>query len=69
MRCPECGSMEKNKVCNTRTNIDQTITKRRRECLTCGHRWTTYEMDAAEIKNLSNDNDDVNNDIARFLDD
>ena len=70
MRCPACSSMKKNKICNTRTNVDQTITKRRRECLVCDHRWTTYEMDTSEIKNLTTiDNDDEGDAIARFLDD
>lgn len=67
MRCPNCNSTEKNKVCNTRINIDQTIVRRRRECSVCSHRWTTYEMDASEVKNLS---EDINNDsMSRFLDD
>ncbi len=40
MRCPYCGK-EENKVVDTRES-DETI-RRRRECLMCGRRFTTYE--------------------------
>ncbi len=40
MHCPYCGK-EQNKVIDTRESID-TI-RRRRECLDCGRRFTTYE--------------------------
>ncbi len=40
MHCPFCKS-EENKVIDTR-EADQTI-RRRRECLACGRRFTTYE--------------------------
>lgn len=40
MHCPFCGKQE-NKVIDTRES-DQTI-RRRRECLECGRRFTTYE--------------------------
>ncbi len=40
MHCPYCGK-ERNKVIDTRESID-TI-RRRRECLDCGRRFTTYE--------------------------
>lgn len=42
MKCPYCGDLE-NKVIDSRLNKDSTITRRRRECLSCDQRFTTYE--------------------------
>ena len=42
MRCPACASLE-DKVVDSRTADDGTTTRRRRECLACGRRFTTYE--------------------------
>ena len=42
MKCPSCANME-NKVVDSRTNRDGDMTRRRRECLNCGERFTTYE--------------------------
>ncbi|MFO7761214.1 MAG: transcriptional regulator NrdR [Thermodesulfobacteriota bacterium] len=42
MKCPYCGHLE-NKVVDSRLNKDYTITRRRRACLSCGSRFTTYE--------------------------
>ncbi len=42
MKCPDCSNME-NKVVDSRTNRDGDMTRRRRECLICGERFTTYE--------------------------
>lgn len=42
MKCPNCSNME-NKVVDSRTNRDGDMTRRRRECLSCGERFTTYE--------------------------
>jgi transcriptional repressor NrdR len=42
MRCPGCGSLE-NKVVDSRTARDGDAIRRRRECLACGVRFTTYE--------------------------
>jgi transcriptional repressor NrdR len=42
MRCPGCGSLE-NKVVDSRTARDGDAIRRRRECLGCGARFTTYE--------------------------
>lgn len=42
MKCPNCSNME-NKVVDSRTNRDGDLTRRRRECLSCGERFTTYE--------------------------
>lgn len=42
MKCPNCSNVE-NKVIDSRTNREGDITRRRRECLSCGDRFTTYE--------------------------
>ena len=42
MRCPSCGFTE-TKVIDSRPYDDNASIRRRRECLECGHRFTTYE--------------------------
>lgn len=42
MRCPSCGSPE-SKVVDSRSSEDGTAIRRRRECLSCAFRFTTYE--------------------------
>ncbi|MBU2552092.1 MAG: transcriptional regulator NrdR [Proteobacteria bacterium] len=42
MKCPFCADME-NKVIDSRLGKDGLSIRRRRECLECGHRFTTYE--------------------------
>ncbi|MCL1798467.1 MAG: transcriptional regulator NrdR [Eggerthellaceae bacterium] len=42
MRCPSCGYGE-SKVVDSRPFEDNASIRRRRECLDCGHRFTTYE--------------------------
>ncbi len=42
MRCPQCGHQE-DKVVDSRPSQDGRAIRRRRECLKCGGRFTTYE--------------------------
>jgi transcriptional repressor NrdR len=42
MRCPACGQGD-DKVVDSRTADDGGAIRRRRECLTCGRRFTTFE--------------------------
>ena len=42
MRCPYCGFVE-SKVIDTRPNEENETIRRRRECLSCMRRFTTYE--------------------------
>ena len=42
MRCPSCGHPE-DRVVDSRESQDGQATRRRRECLGCGRRFTTYE--------------------------
>ena len=43
MRCPFCG-FEESKVIDSRPTDEGERIRRRRECLECGKRFTTYEM-------------------------
>ena len=43
MKCPYCGCVE-SKVVDSRSADDGERIRRRRECLRCGKRFTTYEM-------------------------
>ena len=42
MKCPSCSGME-NKVIDSRLNKEGNVIRRRRECLSCTDRFTTYE--------------------------
>ncbi len=42
MKCPFCNSLD-SKVVDSRLNDDGTSIRRRRECVGCGKRYTTYE--------------------------
>ncbi len=42
MRCPFCGTSE-DRVVDSRESRDRGTIRRRRECLACGRRFTTYE--------------------------
>lgn len=48
MRCPFCGYKE-DKVVDSRATAEESAVRRRRECLKCGKRFTTYEY----IKKIS----------------
>jgi transcriptional repressor NrdR len=48
MKCPYCGS-EEFKTLETRDSLENT-TRRRKECINCGKRFTTYEyVESVEI--------------------
>ena len=42
MKCPFCSESD-NKVIDSRMSKDGEVIRRRRECLECGRRFTTYE--------------------------
>lgn len=42
MRCPKCGCQD-DKVIDSRASREGATIRRRRECATCGYRFTTYE--------------------------
>jgi len=42
VKCPFCGYVD-NKVVDSRVSKDASVIRRRRQCLDCGQRFTTYE--------------------------
>lgn len=42
MRCPYCGSLD-DRVIESRTMANGETIRRRRECISCGYRFTSYE--------------------------
>lgn len=42
MKCPACGTID-DKVIDSRLGKDNTVIRRRRQCLNCNKRFTTYE--------------------------
>ncbi|NNG02313.1 MAG: transcriptional repressor NrdR [Desulfobacteraceae bacterium] len=42
MKCPFCGILD-NKVIDSRVSKDGSVIRRRRECIDCNRRFTTYE--------------------------
>ena len=55
MKCPECECVE-DKVLETRVSKDKAIIRRRRECVSCGYRFTTQEeLVKSEIYVIKND--------------
>ncbi len=56
MKCPNCGH-EENKVVDSRPVQDGRAVRRRRECLGCNERFTTYEyVEAATLTVMKSDN-------------
>jgi len=56
MKCPECGH-EEDKVVDSRPSQDGRAIRRRRECLKCGNRFTTYEyVETGSLTVVKSDN-------------
>lgn len=55
MRCPKCGSLE-DKVIDSRLSKDGASIRRRRECIDCETRYTTYEeIERIELRAIKRD--------------
>ncbi|TAE77165.1 MAG: transcriptional repressor NrdR [Verrucomicrobia bacterium] len=55
MRCVQCGSF-KDKVLDSRMSKDGTTIRRRRECVGCTYRYTTYEqIERTELRVVKRD--------------
>ena len=55
MRCIQCGD-HRDKVIDSRMSKDGTTIRRRRECLHCGYRYTTYEqLERTELRVVKKD--------------
>jgi transcriptional repressor NrdR len=50
MRCPKCGCQD-DKVIDSRASREGATIRRRRQCVACGYRFTTYEV--VEIEGLA----------------
>jgi transcriptional repressor NrdR len=48
LKCPRCGQVD-NKVVDSRAGKDGDVIRRRRECLSCQRRFTTYERIEEEL--------------------
>lgn len=56
MRCVQCGHLE-DKVIDSRMSKDGTTVRRRRVCLACDYRYTTYEqIERTELRVVKRDN-------------
>src|SRR5919198_6685286 len=54
MRCPKCGSRD-DKVIDSRQSRDGSSIRRRRQCLKCKYRYTTYEeMERSGLRVIKN---------------
>lgn len=55
MRCPRCGNQE-DKVIDSRSGKEGAVIRRRRECLACSYRFTTYEeIERLDIRVIKRD--------------
>jgi transcriptional repressor NrdR len=55
MKCPSCQA-DNDRVTDSRTSQDGLVTRRRRECLICQHRYTTYErIESSALKLVKKD--------------
>src|SRR4030081_20686 len=55
MRCPKCGSRD-DKVIDSRQSRDSSSIRRRRECLKCKYRFTTYqEIERSDLRVVKRD--------------
>lgn len=67
MRCPYCHKTE-DKVVDSRTSREDRAVRRRRECLSCGRRFTTYEyVEERPLQVLKNDGGTEPYDRAKLL--
>lgn len=55
MRCPKCGSGD-DKVIDSRQSRNSASIRRRRQCLSCGYRFTTYEeIERSDLRVIKRD--------------
>jgi len=67
MRCPFCAAVE-DRVVDSRESRDRVTIRRRRECLSCGRRFTTYEkVEEIAYKVVKNDGSRQDFDRAKLL--
>jgi len=67
MKCPRCVA-DNDRVVDSRTSADGTVIRRRRECLECFMRFTTYErIEESPLRVIKKSGERVRFDKARIL--
>jgi transcriptional repressor NrdR len=67
VRCPACASLD-DKVVDSRTTDDGTAVRRRRECLDCATRFTTFErLEETPLVVVKSSGDEVPFDRAKII--
>ena len=67
MRCPACASLD-DKVVDSRTTDDGTAVRRRRQCLDCATRFTTFErLEETPLVVVKSSGDEVPFDRAKII--
>ena len=67
MRCPACASLD-DKVVDSRTTDDGSAVRRRRECLECATRYTTFErLEETPLVVVKSSGDEVPFDRAKIV--
>ncbi len=67
MRCPACASLD-DKVVDSRATDDGTAVRRRRECLDCATRFTTFErLEETPLVVVKSSGDEVPFDRAKII--
>ncbi|HZD72230.1 MAG TPA: transcriptional regulator NrdR, partial [Actinomycetes bacterium] len=68
MRCPFCGSIDDDRVVDSRESQDGTTIRRRRACGACGRRFTTFErVEEAPLLVLKRDGSREQFDLAKLV--
>jgi len=67
MQCPYC-KLDNDKVVDSRASGDGSVIRRRRECIECGRRFTTYErLEEAPLRVIKKDGTRVGFDREKIL--
>ena len=66
MRCPYCSYSE-SKVIDSRPAEEGTTIRRRRECLSCGKRFTTYEIMERPVDQIERVADEIEQELQSSL--
>jgi transcriptional repressor NrdR len=68
VRCPFCGSIDDDRVVDSRESQDGTTIRRRRACGACGRRFTTFErVEEAPLQVLKRDGSREQFDLAKLV--
>ncbi|HZD69990.1 MAG TPA: transcriptional regulator NrdR [Actinomycetes bacterium] len=68
MRCPFCGSVDQDRVVDSRRSDDGATIRRRRACAACGRRFTTFErIEEVPLLVLKRDGSKEHFDLAKLV--